>query len=173
MTGTWIAMAVIAVLATVVGIVGSFFDWRGWFARSEDIGMTLDSDVQDTLDGFLVAFAERLQWSDAYAYKLRAAGEEVVLILTEHHEEGPSFRRLRVSASVEQGDAVLQFLVSPRAPNVEEQIADLVDDAPPSSAQEFSLRLLRHYASSVRHRHEQMNDLVTIRVEGPKEAAGS
>ena len=40
--------------------------------------------------------------------------------------------------------------------------------AVPATEQDLSLRLLDHYASSVRHRHYHLNDLLTVKVAGSR-----
>ena len=66
-----------------------------------------------------------------------------------------------------EGDgAVLEFIAATDAANLEDRMALL---GQPSAGgpveQEVSLRLLRHYASSVRHYQYQDTDVVSVRVE--------
>ena len=50
--------------------------------------------------------------------------------------------------------------------NLEDHIALLEDQAETPDEREFSLRLLRHFASSVRHQQYHNIDIVTVRVDG-------
>lgn len=48
--------------------------------------------------------------------------------------------------------------------NLEDRIAYLSEQSEAPEAQEISLRLLRHFASAVRHRKYQGIDIVTVEV---------
>ena len=49
--------------------------------------------------------------------------------------------------------------------NIEDRLAYLGEQVESSDESEISFRLLRHYASSVRHQKYQGVDVVTVRVE--------
>ncbi|MYG81423.1 MAG: hypothetical protein F4187_06495 [Gemmatimonadetes bacterium] len=160
----WMAIAIIAVLALLFVLVSFFFGWGEWLRRRRNIEMSLDAGVRHLLDEYLNEFARRLGWEDESTAKLRAAGEEVLMSLAGQDGDTSGLRRLRVSVRQEKGAAVMEFLAAPQGTNFEEQIKLLEKHAVPVE-QEMSLRLLTHYASSVRHRHYHLNDLVTVRVE--------
>ncbi len=163
----WIAIAVVVVLALLFVLVSVFFGWGEWLRGRRNIDMSLDAGVRHLLDGYLNEFARRLGWDDASTEKLRATGEEVLMSLAGYDEDAAGMRRLRVSVRQEKGAAVMEFLAAPQGTNFEEQLKLLEQHAVPVE-QELSLRLLKHYASSVRHRHYHLNDLVTVRVERAK-----
>ncbi len=50
--------------------------------------------------------------------------------------------------------------------NLEDHIALLGDQVETPNERELSLRLLRHFASSVRHQQYHNIDIVTVRVDG-------
>ena len=79
-------------------------------------------------------------------------------------------RRLRVAARNDGSDAVIDFLAAPQGINLEEEMAEVGEGGVPADAREMSLRLLSHYAASVRHRRYRANDLVTVRVEEGRRA---
>ncbi len=160
----WIAIAIVVVLALLFVLVSVFFGWGEWLRGRRNIEMSLDAGVRHLLDGYLNEFARRLGWEDESTAKLRAAGEEVLMSLAGADEDISGLRRLRVSVRQEKGTAVMEFLAAPQGTNFEEQIKLIEQHAVPVE-QEMSLRLLKHYASSVRHRHYHLNDLVTVRVE--------
>ena len=163
----WIAAAV-AVLVIVLYTLTALFFGRGRFGP-RNIDMSLDAGVRHLLDEFLTEFGRRLRWDPKSTERLRAAGEEVLLSLAAHDGEGATgLRRLRVAVRQEKGDAVLEFLAAPQGTNFEEQLKLLEEHAAPASDQDLSLRLLNHYASSVRHRHYHLNDLLTVHVEGSR-----
>ena len=160
----WIAVATLAVLALLFASGRVFPGWGDRLRRRRKIEMSLDAGVRHLLDGYLVEFAHRLGWDDESTEKLRAAGEEVLMSLTGQDSDTSGLRRLRVSVRQEKGTAVMEFLAAPQGTNFEQQIMLLERHAVPAE-EELSLRLLRHFASSVRHRHYHLNDLVTVRVE--------
>ena len=164
----WIAVGIVVILATLFVLVTLFFGAGRWFGP-RNLDMSLDAGVRHLLDAFLTEFATRLRWNQESSERLRAAGEEVLLTLAEHDGvEAAGLRRMRVSARQEKGVAVVEFLASPQGTNFEEQLKLLEKHAAPASEQDLSLRLLHHYASSVRHRHYHLNDLLTVRVEGSR-----
>ena len=124
---------------------------------------------------FLSGFASRNGWDDAMVDRLAAVADETLLTLLRPEEESGTpdrQRRLRLSASKEEGGAVLEFIVAPGEENVQEKLAVL--GAPNDGAraeQEVSLRLLRHLASSVRHQQYHDLDIVTVRVNAPPPGA--
>ncbi len=163
----WIAASV-AVLVIVLYTLTALFFGRGRFGP-RNIDMSLDAGVRHLLDEFLTEFGRRLRWNQESKERLRAAGEEVLLSLAaQDGEEVVGLRRLRVAVRQDKGVAVLEFLASPQGTNFEEQLKLLEEHAAPANDQELSLRLLNHYASSVRHRHYHLNDLLTVRVEGSR-----
>ncbi len=165
----WIASAAVVVLVVLFVVVGLFFGWGERWSRRGNIDMSLDAGVRHLLDDFLTEFSRRLGWNQDSSRRLRAAGEEVLLTLAERDgPEASGLRRLRVSARREKGSAIVEFLASPQGTNFEEQLKLLEKHAAPASEQDLSLRLLQHYASSVRHRHYYLNDLVTVKVKGSR-----
>ena len=75
-------------------------------------------------------------------------------------------RRLLLIARGDGDGAVLEFIAATDATNLEDQMAVLSERAVSGlMEQEVSLRLLRHYASSVRHSQYHDTDVITVRVE--------
>ena len=106
-----------------------------------------------------------MNWNEEAIERLCSAGEEALMSLVERGgDDDRGLRRLRVAARGEGKDAVIEFLAAPQGTNLEEQLALIRSNAPPADAREMSLRLLRHYASSVEHRQYRANDLLTVRV---------
>ena len=60
----------------------------------------------------------------------------------------------------------LEFLAAVGEDNLEDHIALLGDRVETPDEREFSLRLLRHFATSVRHQQYSNIDIVTVRVDG-------
>ena len=137
-------------------------------SRHSRIEMACDISALSEIRDFLGAFASRNGWDTAMAGRLDAAAEETLLTLIPEDSAGEKHgpRHLRLTAYKEEGDAVLEFVVSSGEENLQDQIALLsehVDEAP--IEREVSLRLLRHLASSVRHQQYHETDIVTVRMK--------
>ena len=121
------------------------------------------------IDTFLSDFAARGKRGPELTDRLRAVGEELLLTLTRPAGEGEAqARRHLLLVARNDGDAVeLEFAATTDDANLEDQLALLGERAAgPRVEEEVSLRLLRHYASSVRHQQFHDTDVVTVRV-GP------
>ena len=128
----------------------------------------LNVDAYPKLDEFLADFAARQGWSEAMTDRVRAVGEETLLTLTKASEEGaaPDGRHLLLTARRDGPAAELEFVAATDDTNIEDQLALLGDrSGDPPGDREVSLRLLRHFASSVRHQQYHDTDVVTVRVE--------
>ena len=138
--------------------------------RPRRIELPFSASGLPELRNFLAEFAARSGWDARMIERLDTAGEETVLTLLQQEEgrtdQAP--RRLFLVAYKDDDDAVLEFLAATGDGNVQDRIALLGEQgAGPSSEQEFSLRLLRHVASSVHHQQYHDTDIVTVRVEAP------
>ena len=112
---------------------------------------------------FLEKASQRARWDDEAMGRLSAAAEETVLSLLDA-EERPQDRRLLVIARADREFAVVEFVAAGGGENLENRMmpGDSLD-VPPE--QNVSLRLLRHFASEVRHQQYHDADIVTVRVE--------
>ena len=121
--------------------------------RRRRLRVELDDDAPQKVDEFLRAFASRIRWNPASADRLAAAGEETLAILSQEDEETPSAspRRLTVDARREGSTVELEFVSALAGDNVEDHISYLSALPPVPDEGEVSYRLLRHYASEVRH----------------------
>lgn len=135
--------------------------------RRRRVEMRLSQDSLRALDEFVVGFAGKYKWDDEGRERLRAASEEALLSLARQEEgESPAAdRRLRVVARNDRQGAILEFSAATDAGNLENQIVLLGDLPDFESKRDLSLRLLRYYASSVKHQQYHNADVVTIRVE--------
>ena len=132
------------------------------------------------LNEFIGKFAAKRKWDIAMKDRLSAVAEETLLTLApldlkgeRQPEEAESVdeieRRLVVVASSEGGSADLEFIAGPSGDlNIEDRIRQLQQhDADSFMENETSLRLLRAYASSVKHQQFHGTDIVTVRVNPP------
>ncbi len=122
------------------------------------------------IDAFLAEFAARGKRDGEMTERLRAVGEELLVTLTRQEGERAQAARRLLLVARDDGDAVdLEFAASSGEANLEDQLALLGDQvAGPPVEEEVSLRLLRHYASSVRHQQFHDTDVITVRVGPPR-----
>ncbi len=119
---------------------------------------------------FLDDFATRHRWGTPMSERLDAVAEETLLTLldTDTGGEEVAGRALRVTASKQDGRAVLEFVAAARGENIEDRLAVL--DEPTADRpveRDVSLRLLQHYATSVLHQQYHELEIVTVHVNAP------
>ncbi|MDE0714550.1 MAG: hypothetical protein OXI10_06755, partial [Gammaproteobacteria bacterium] len=128
----------------------------------------LGTEAVAELAAFITKFSDRKDWGPDMAHRLVMVAEEVLLSLLPA-EEGKSRgdrQRLVVMASSDGPQAELEFIVATSEENLEDRIQQHRQYDPASSGEhEISLRLLQHYASSVRHQQYHEMEIVTIRVD--------
>ena len=151
--------AIVAIVLTL------FLESTG--ARARRLEAELDVAELPAIDEFLSEVAADLEWDEPSAGRLRAAGEETLLSLlmlgdAEAPEQPP---RLVVTARPDRDLVELEFVASTDHDNLEDQLAYLSEDIRLPQANELSLRLLRHQASSVSHRKYYGIDIITVIVE--------
>ncbi len=137
-------------------------------ARRQRLRVALSTDAYPKIDAFLAKLGARRRWSEEMVERVRAVGEETLLLLIRKEEERTpeGVRGLLLIARGEGDAAVLEFIAATDATNLEDQMAVLSERAVGGlMEQEVSLRLLRHYASSVRHSQYHDTDVITVRVE--------
>ena len=137
--------------------------------RRRRLRVGLSADAYPKIDAFLAKWGGRQRWSKETIERVRAVGEETLLLLLNRRADDRTAgeeRRLLLIAGSEGDAAVLEFIASTDETNLEDQMALLSERAASGlMEQEVSLRLLRHYASSVRHSQYHDTDVITVRVE--------
>ncbi len=134
--------------------------------RRRRLRTALDDDAPARVEEFLRDFATRLRWDEPAANRLAAAGEETLAILMQGDEDAETQRRLTVSARREGAVAELEFVAALESDNVEDRLAYLSALPTIPDEGEVSFRLLRHYASQVRHQQYHGLDVITVQVAG-------
>ena len=128
---------------------------------------------------FMSDFVARKSWDEATEARLDAVAEEALLVLTERIaiSGDEEYRRLRVTATARGSSVEVEFASGPSdAENLEDRIALLA--GPESDLSEIeierdvSLRLLRHYATSVNHRQYNEAEIITAVVAAEQEDGG-
>ena len=136
----------------------------------------LHIDSLPELNEFIAKFADRRGWDTAMKDRLSAVAEETLLTLApldlldlEADDDAQDERQLVVIASSDGPVADLEFIGGGDEANIEDQVRQLQQhDTETVAEQEISLRLLRGYASSVRHQQYHDTDIITVRVDPPE-----
>ena len=133
--------------------------------RSRRIRTVLGAAAVPEVVSFLRTFASRRRWPEEAADRLCAAGEEALHSLIGRDGE-ESDRKLMVTARSDGRDAELEFVAAAGGGNIEDHLLLLSERPEQPEPNELSLRLLRHYASSVHHQQYHGADIVTVHVSG-------
>ena len=137
--------------------------------RRKRLVTTLDVDALPGIRAFIESCAARAGWGAGMLQRVHLASEEALVSLMgdEGGADGPA-RRLRLGVRLEREAAELEFLAAPGEGNLEDRMALAAEQSVEIEAQrDFSLRLLRHLAGSVRHQKYHDTDILTVRVEAP------
>ena len=139
-------------------------------SRRRRLEAELDMTALPSIDAFLRGVGSGAGWDRASTDRLCAAGEETLSSMLQLREdyEGEGAPRLVLIARPEAGSVELEFLAVFGEENIEDRIAFMSEQAETPDVGDISFRLLRHYASSVRHRKYHGIEIVTVRVEGSR-----
>ena len=127
----------------------------------------LDLSALPKIRAFLEETATRWGWDEAAAHRLVAASEETLLTLLQHGDEARERRRLLLVVHREGDGAVLELVAATGEGNLQDRIELLGDERAVETPEEVevSLRLLRHFATSVHHQQYHDTDIITLRVD--------
>ncbi len=147
-------------------LLTAFMELTGRRRVRMQAALTVDSLPE--IQRFLGDFAGRKGLGDETSGRLAHAAEETLLLLIREAEDDgkPGGRRLRLTARSNAGGIELEFLAAGGEGNIEDRLAVIgghVAEAP--GEHEFSLRLLRHLATSVQHHKYADTDVVTVQVD--------
>ncbi len=153
----------VAVLLTVV------LDVTG--TRRRRLETELDDSAFPKVESFLRDLGGGTGWSEPATDRLCAAGEETVSAMLQLRDDYESEKppRLVVLARPSTDAVELEFLAVFSEENIEDRLSYLSEQAEEPDVSDISFRLLRHYASSVRHRKYHGIDIVTVEVEGSRQ----
>ncbi len=155
--------------AIVAIVLMAFLELTG--TRRRRMAAALDVEALPALEEFLRALASKAGWNAASTERLVLVGEETLSSMLSGGDDGPPEdepRRLVVNARTEGGGAELEFLSATEGENIEDRLAYMGETPEIQDDREISFRLLRHYASSVRHQKYHGVDIVTVHVDGPR-----
>ncbi|MXW25248.1 MAG: hypothetical protein F4Z77_02945 [Dehalococcoidia bacterium] len=138
--------------------------------RAKKLQTELSQSSLAAIDEFLSQYAESHSWTEEGGNRLRLVGEEAILSLLEEEQDGAATDNRRLVATIrpDGGSAELEIVVASGEAiqgNIENRMAYLGQDQALEDEQELSVRILRHYASSVHHRKYYGLDIVSCRVD--------
>ena len=138
--------------------------------RAKKLRTDLSHSSLPAIDDFLSHFAERLSWTEEGKNRLRLVGEEIILSLLEEEDDGSVDQNRSLVATIrpDSGSVELEIVVASDDAiqgNIENRMAYLGQDQALEDEQQLSVRILRHYASSVHHRKYYGIDIVSCRVD--------
>ena len=138
--------------------------------RRGRLEVELDIAALPRIDAFLRELASRLNWNEASEQRLRAAGEEALSSLLQSRRDGPAdgAPRLILVARPNGGTVEIEFIAVFDEESIEDRLAHLSEQTQIPDEGEISFRLLRHYATSVRHRKYHGLDIVAVQVDGTR-----
>ena len=154
---------VLAILAAV--LMSMILELTG--SRRRRLEADLDVSSLPQIEDFLRKLGSRIGWKQASIDRLCSAGEETLstmLQLRDEYDEGEQ-PRLVLIARPGAGTVEMEFLAVFTEENIEDRISFMTEQAEEPDVSEFSFRLLRHYASTVRHRKYHGIDIVVVRVD--------
>ena len=127
----------------------------------------LDISALPDIQEFLRGLASKMRWSEESIAKLSSAGEETLSTMLELRDDYDveKIPRLVVIARPSARAMEMEFLAVFSEENIEDRISYMSEQAEAPDVSELSFRLLRHYASSVRHRKYHGIDIVTVQVD--------
>ena len=144
-------------------------------SRRRRMETELDIAALPDVDNFLREVGSRAGWNEASLERLRAAGEETLSSMLQLRDdyEGDKPPRLVLIARPHSGTMEIEFLAVSPEENIEDRLAYMSEQEAEPDVGEISFRLLRHYASSVRHRKYHGIDIVTVQVDAQANGDGA
>ena len=138
--------------------------------RAKKLRTALSHSSLPAVDDFLCQFADSLAWTEESKNRLRLVGEEIILSLLNEGTDGPVDQKRSLVATIrpDSGSVEIEIVVASDDAiqgNIENRMAYLGQDLALEDEQQLSVRILRHYASSVHHRKYYGIDIVSCRVD--------
>ena len=136
--------------------------------RRKRLRLALDDQALPQLTDFLQSVASSSKWDEAGQNRIALVGEETLASLQAETDDAVGEdrpKRLIVAAHNDGRQIELEFVAAYEGENIEDQLSYLGESPDITDEREVSFRLLRHYASSVRHQKYHGVDIVTVHVD--------
>ena len=136
------------------------------FQRRGRIQTRLDISVFNELRTFINNFSSKYSWSKDFTLRVEAAVEEALLILCDESKQDNNEGALQLNIKNEPSQAVLEFFAGDSEKNLEDRIALLETDiSTPDIERDFSVRMLKHLTTSVRHERYYGTEILILKVQ--------
>ena len=134
--------------------------------RRRRLNVAMNISSLPSIDSFLQEFAASAGWNEASIDRLRSAGEETLssLLSQDGESEENAGKHLIVAARRTEAAIEMEFVVTTDGENLEDKLAYMNEQPELRNESEISFRLLRHYASSVKHNKYHDIDIITVQV---------
>ncbi len=154
---------VVSILAAV--LMSTVLQMTGF--RRRRLETRLDISSLEEIKSFLSGLGSRMGWSPASIERLGSVGEETLSTMLQLRDDYDVDKppRLVIIARPAAATVEMEFLAVFTEENIEDRISYIREQAEEPDISEVSFRLLRHYASSVRHRKYHGIDVVTVQVD--------
>ncbi|MCE2526144.1 MAG: hypothetical protein J4G00_01205 [Actinomycetia bacterium] len=137
--------------------------------RRKRLELVLDWDALPRMGEFLRNFAAGSGWNPDRVEQLVLVGEETLSNLLSAEDDAlEKPRHVVVAARYVRNGAELEFVCASERENLEDRLSYMGGALEIPDTREMSFRLLRHYASSVRHQKYHDVDIITVSVEGSR-----
>jgi len=142
--------------------------------RGGRLRVSLDLAALPAIQQFVAHQASRLGWNEASTQRLQSAAEETLVSLVQGRETQTSGDAARLILVARPGPGLmeLEFVAASDEENLEDRLASLSEETEAMDEGDLSLRLLRHYATSVNHQKYYGLDIITVRVRGSRPPGG-
>ena len=135
--------------------------------RKQRLETTCSMEALPEIQTFFSEFVDAKGIDSSMVSRLQGVVEEILLTFlgTEENSEYET-RKLKIVATTEQGDVLLEIVASIGDTNLEDEIALLGEQTADTVHQsDFSIRMLSHLASSIKHQKYHNTDVITARVK--------
>lgn len=136
--------------------------------RRRRIETKLDAGALAKIDELIDEISSRRGWDEQMGYRMRLVAEETINALRARSEEGIAMdegRQLRLVVQPRKSGVEMEFVASSAEGNIEDRLALIGEERSEGLVEhEISLRLLRHFASSVRHQQYLDTDIVKVKI---------
>ena len=135
-------------------------------SRRQRLNVEMNLSSLPRIDAFLRGFAVSAGWNETSVNRLRSAGEETLSSLLPQDGEPKENTRKHLVLGARRAEAAIEmeFVVTTPGENLEDKLAYLSEQPEMQDEREVSFRLLRHYASAVRHHKYHDIDIITVQV---------
>ena len=141
--------------------------------RRRRLKTKLDTSAIPQIHDFLGTFVSSQGWGDPMRNRVQLSAEEALtsLVAQRADDAADSDRDLLVQVQRSEAEIEIELVAGPANENLEDTLTMIEDfsvTSPELAEDQISLRVLRHFASSVRHYQYHGTDVLVIQVRSPK-----